>query len=233
MPFRWLFDEGQKAELSLDPLSYEQWLAFVFDHPAAKKNQDRWYTLDSAETYFYKDCRLFLERVTRLMGEPEILLGRYSAEQIKQGFWCLITGFELPDALEEKSIDFECRRDCIRSLVSLYQRLFKRPGFEKAAFMYWDPLAYSFNQSQGRPRDADHAQIQDAMFESLERILGMPERACFLGALHGLGHLRHPRAEMAIRAALARRGGLSDLDTAYAHSCIRGDMDAGPSPLSA
>jgi hypothetical protein len=232
MPFRWLFEEGQKEEACLDRLSHEDWIEFVFDHPAPKKGQDRWYSLDQADAYYYKDSPLFLSRLKRLMLEPDMLLSRYSTGQIIQGFWCFISAFELPDALEDKAVDFEARHACIAALEPLYRKLFRRQGFEKIAFMYWDPLAYSFWSGEGKPRDGDHALIQDAMLEVLQKIILLPERSCFLGALHGLGHLRHQRGHQAIHEAVARRENLRAADLEYALACIRGDMDSAPNPLN-
>jgi hypothetical protein len=231
MPFRWLFEDGQAPEACLDQLGYEEWLEFVFQHPAPKKGAERWYSAEGWENYYYKDSLLQLRRLTRLMNEPELLLATYSVDQIKQGFWCFVSAFELADLLEDESIDFESRRACIQAIERLYAKIFRRKGFEKIAFMFWDPLTYSFSSTFGRPRNEDHARVQDAMFESLEKILTHEERICFIGALHGLGHLRHERGVQAIRDALARRSETLDAqDHAYALSCIRGDMDAGPPP---
>jgi hypothetical protein len=230
MPFRWLFDEGQRQEACLDRLAYEEWLAFVFDHPAAGKSEDRWYCQDDAASYYFKDSRLFLSRLGRLLIEPEILLAPYSLEQIKQGFWCFISAFELPDVLEDAGIPFEARAHCIAAFEPLYRRLFSRKGLEKIAFTYWEPLTYSFSTRAGRPENDDHARVQEAMFKALSAILGHKERICFLSALHGLGHLRHPAASQAIRGALERREGLRAPDRDYALACEKGEMDALPLP---
>jgi hypothetical protein len=196
----------------------------------AKKGEERWYSTDAAESWYYKDPALFLRRLCTLMKEADLLLSRYSIPQIKQGFWCFITAFELPDLLEERSLDFSLRAQAISAVEGLYQRLFRRPGFEKIAFMYWDPLCYPFFAAEKVPMDEDHLRVQEAMFQTLKRLLNAKERISFLAAAHGLGHLRHPRGPEAIRDALASRGDLLEGDDAYAQSCIRGEMDAGPGP---
>ena len=230
MPFRWILDEGQGPEACIDRLEFGPWIEFVFNHPVPGKNGDRWYSLDDCESYYFKDSLLFLERLTRLFRDPEILLERYSVEQIKQGLWCFITAFELPDVLEDKSLAFDTRQDCIRSVPSLYQRLLCRPGFEKIAFTYWDPLTYDFSDTFGRTTSPDLLQVQDSMFQSLNDILHQKPKISFMSAVRGLGHLHHELGQGAIHAALAHRNDLTIFEHAYGLSCIRGDVDANMPP---
>ena len=230
MPFRWLFEEGQKSEVCIDVMDYESWLKFVFDHPEPKKDQDRWYSLDGAEAFYFKDSLLFLQRLTRLMQAPELLLSHYSIDQVKQGFWCFITAFELNDVLEDRHLDFEARRSCVHSFDPLYQKLFSRPGFEKLAFNYWDPLTYSFYSCQGRGLDADMTRVQGLYFETLMRLLRHKSRASVLGAIRGLAQLQHPQSQEAIRERISQAPELSDEDRSYALACLRGQSDLNPPP---
>ena len=225
MPFRWLFDEGQRPEACLDQLGYAEWVEFIFNHPAAAKDAERWYCCDEAGAFYFKDSPLFLRRCTLLFQEADLLLSRYSIEQIKQGFWCLITGFELCDLLEDAAIDFKLRSNCISVIEDLYRRLFRRPGFEKIAFTYWDPLTYSFSAQGGRVYDLDHKNIQNVMFDTLSRMLSHRDRITVLAALRGLGHLRHERGVATIRDFLNHRTDLSAADQAYAMARARGDLD--------
>jgi hypothetical protein len=78
--------------------------------------------------------------------------------------------------------------------------------------------------------DEDHLRVQEAMFQTLKRLLGAKERISFLAAAHGLGHLRHPRGGEAIREALAARKDLIEGDEAYILRCVSGEMDSGPGP---
>lgn len=230
MPFKWLFEDGQRREANIDQFAYPDWLEFVFDHPASKKGQERWYCQEGAEAFYFKDSRLFLEQLTRLMRDPEELLARYSVDQIKQGFWCFISAFELGDLLLEKDLDFQVRQPCIESIESLYRKLFSREGFEKIAFLYWDPLTYPFSSNQVPQDDPDPGKVQNAMFSSLLKILEHKERVHFVGAARGLSHLRHRQGAQAIQDGLARRKDLSEEDRAYALACIRGEADTSPRP---
>src|SRR5580700_9937087 len=120
MPFRWILDEGQQPEYCLDSLPFDAWIDFVFKHPLPKEGGERWYSLDAFESYHFKDALLFLERLERLFRGPEILLNRFSTEQIKQGLWSFITAFELPDLLEDASLSLPPRLGCIQSVPEAY-----------------------------------------------------------------------------------------------------------------
>jgi hypothetical protein len=226
MPFRWIFDEGQLPQDSLDGLDHEAWVDFVFNHPLPKKDAERWYACPESERYYFKDAEAVLGHVTRLFRMPEGLLARFSAGQVIQGFWSIIAAFELPDLLEDKGIDLEPRLACIRSIPAAYERLLSRSGFEKVAFSYWDPLTYGFSDAFGRPSRADLLEIHDAMFESLSAILNQEPKICFISAARGLGQLHHEHGAASISAALAARSDLSIFEHAYGVACMRGEVSS-------
>ncbi len=230
MPFRYLFDQGQKPEACIDQLTYIEWIEFVFNHPTPRNRQERWYSLADAEKFYFKNSEVFLKHLTRLMREPDFLLGRYSTEQIKQGFWCFITAFELSDLLEDKDLDFEIRHQCIDSIESLYHLLFCRSGFEKIAFLFWDSLTYTFTDRQALSDDLDQMNIHNAMFHCLTRILGHRERINFISAARGLSHLRHIQGARAIHEALRHRASVNEEDRTYALACTRCEADLLPRP---
>jgi hypothetical protein len=69
-------------------------------------------------------------------------------------------------------------------------------------YMWWDLVLHDFwitprHMSVDRCGDTskldaeEHTEL-DVMFETLTRILGLPDRASQRSALHGLGHLYHP-----------------------------------------
>jgi hypothetical protein len=66
--------------------------------------------------------------------------------------------------------------------------------------------------------------VQEAMFSALTKILAIDSLSCQLAALHGLGHLRHPNTETAIRTYLARSPTLAEDHRRFAVACITGDM---------
>ena len=52
--------------------------------------------------------------------------------------------------------------------------------------------------------------MQDVMFETLLEILALESENCRAAALHGLGHLRHPKTEEAISEYIHRHPSLSE-----------------------
>lgn len=230
MAFRLLFETEIESSRSLDALAYDQWVEFIFLHPEPKKNADRWYDFVEDDAFAFSDTRLLLKRTARLMREADLLLSRYSPAQISQGFWCLVSAFELPDLIEDRSIERQLRLNCIYAVEELYRRLFRRPGFEKIAMHYWDALTYSFYDGGGRLLTHDAVEIQDAMYEVLCRILHQRDRICFFAAMRGLSHLKHELSAKAISECLAMRNDLSIQDHVYAISCLRGEVDLAAAP---
>ena len=72
--------------------------------------------------------------------------------------------------------------------------------------------------------------IQDAMFETLCKILYHKDRINFFSAMRGLSHLRHEQSARAISECLVARNDLTIQDHVYAISCLRGEVDLAPDP---
>src|SRR5262249_50362668 len=66
--------------------------------------------------------------------------------------------------------------------------------------------------------------IREAFFELFSRLLRHEAPVAQYAALHGLGHLRHPRRAEAILAYLGDRSWMDPEHRAYAQSAIRGDI---------
>jgi hypothetical protein len=63
--------------------------------------------------------------------------------------------------------------------------------------------------------------MQDVIFETLASILELESEACQGAALHGLGHLHHPKTEELIKSYLQRHPSLSDAWKNYALAAAR------------
>jgi hypothetical protein len=67
--------------------------------------------------------------------------------------------------------------------------------------------------------------VADAMLDSLCSILRLPDERCQSYALHGLGHLRHPKARAVVQKHIqVHRGGWSPEMLAWAESCRDGTV---------
>ena len=72
-------------------------------------------------------------------------------------------------------------------------------------------------------RDDPDPRVVASMIRALEDVLQVPAHHCQMSALHGLGHLSHPKKETIIRDFLASRN-LDDEIVQYAEKAIAGTV---------
>jgi hypothetical protein len=191
------------VQYDISQSSFEDFVDFLFDHEVVRSREGE--DIEPEKWYWQADVTLDTRRVVafyqRLFDEPEFLLARYTKEQLEQGFWAIMGqhDFGVTNVIWIKSIAFEERAACVRSMYHLYERLFLREPLETSSFMWWDSLAYDWHcDNRSRANGGEDEAMQDVMFETLERILDLPSELCQTAALHGLGHLHHPNTEAAI-----------------------------------
>lgn len=205
--------------VNLDHYSFEQWVVFVFDHPAVARQkreagvprQQSWYHLD--EWRHWGSPEHLLPYMTRLFKHPAFLLERYSMEQVRQGFWYL-GGSTFKNWLWDTDVAWRLRKRCISAMVPLFELLFARDQVGDTCYMWWD-----FFRSFSKKRDA---KVNEAMLLAMERILSLPSSECQVAALHGLGHLRHPRKSRVIRRFLRAHPELDEQWRSFASAAIVG-----------
>jgi hypothetical protein len=210
-------------KIKLDQLSFEEVVAFIFDHPVT---DPPWHFSDAWE-YSFGDGTFTLRHLIHLFRSPEFLFQSYSLEQLEQGFFFLpnllcVVGFR--GLLWAKGIPLSLRVECIEAMSDLFERFFPFTALNGACFMWWDQLAYGYYMEDGVPADEDGAEIQRAMFATLCRILSFNSRECQRSALHGLAHLMHPDTEKVIRAFLSNNPAIDKELKEYALACIAGEI---------
>lgn len=181
---------------------FDQWLRWVFDHPVAYGAQQPWYFTAGAEHWDAEaNPRTTFAYLTRLFSAPEVLIGRFSPNQIGQGLWLLVDPSCSSHlfALTDPAIEWPERKRAIDAIANLYERLLQKicalhlshlnHGTQPAnlanriCYMFWDicPLG---------PR-GDGAREHDlACLDVMRKTLAIPHCACQEGALHGLEHWR-------------------------------------------
>jgi hypothetical protein len=197
--------------INLNKYSFNQWLKFVFDHPVS---DPEWYWKEEWE--WEGDPNLVLEYSIKLFRNPSFLLDEYSPEQIEQGFWFLMgpTG-EVYRWIWNEDIDWLLRRECIISMVDVFEQLFaKNPLNNENCYMWWDHLRTI--------EDNPDPKVREAMFEALSHILKMESHECQVSALHGLGHLEHEGKRALIEGYLASHPGIDAGIKEYALAAIEG-----------
>ncbi len=210
--------------------SFEDFVAFLFEHEVVPIPHDRhkepepWYW--TADVIF-EPIRVASDYV-RLFTKPEFLLSSFSTEQLEQGFWAIQScniDCSVAEIIWHRQVPFVMRENCVRSMFSLFERLFAVAPVETASNMWWDSLAYDWhcgNRSRANGGEDEH--MQDIMFETLEKILFLPSPKCQAAALHGLGHLHHPATQRLIDLYLQRNVAVDTDLRDYAIAAARFDV---------
>ena len=179
----------------IDSLPFEGWVGHTFDHPAPGPE---WY-FDLDAPFWAGPASLTVAYVTRLFEDPCPMLAGYSDEQLKQGFWYLLSN-GLSDymcALTDVSVPMTDRVRCVRSFVPVFKNLFAmrctphlshldEPGagpLNLACYMWWDIIPFGVT-----PTDASDRELGEAALGAMADILSIDRVACQESALHGLGH---------------------------------------------
>jgi hypothetical protein len=195
--------------IDLNKYSFGQWVKFVFDHPVS---DPEWYWNEEWEG----DHNLVLEYSIRLFRNPGFLLEDYSPEQIEQGFWFLMgPAGEMYRWIWDEEIDWLLRRECIISMVDVFEKLFaQNPLNNENCYMWWDHLR-NFE-------DNPDLKVREVMLEALSRVLKIESHECQISALHGLGHLEHERKREVIEEYLDSHPGIDAGTKEYALAAIEG-----------
>ncbi len=184
-------------EIDISLMPYNEWLAFVFDHPASKdrlKDRD-WYCEFRFDVF---DSSHLVEHVTRLCNEFPRLIERYTLPQIDHGIWFILgpcVGFG--QYLRDEQVSLDARSSCIRSMYKVYADFVSKSDLEEMETcfsMWWDILLEGFYFSDTEPFDQDAQEIENTTLETLSRILQLDELRTQEYALHGLGHLQNHKA---------------------------------------
>lgn len=165
--------------MRLDPrISYESWLAWVFDHPATRtwfwqgdefpEGNTNWpygWDCDDAPA----EASKLLAHMTRLFSAPREPISDYSLAQVSQGYeflggacWgcaCTLTDLRLPEP---------DRVACVRAMETLYRELFaghcapalshvrySENPLNGVCYMWWDMLPWGDYEDLGRPTEDD------------------------------------------------------------------------------
>jgi hypothetical protein len=97
--------------------------------------------------------------------------------------------------------------------------------------MWWDMILHTFWQMADDYKEDysglsnDGKQVAEAMYQTLLKILALNHPACQWSALHGLGHLYHPRVRETVQSYLSvHRDELSDQDAKWVEDCGNGSI---------
>jgi hypothetical protein len=185
-----IFSHGEMPDLSA--LAYEPWLRQVFDHPVRQESEEPWYW---AEEWTLSVPVTLLKHVTRLCRDFSNATSSYSPEQVDQGIWFLLgVCTDLPRILTQSDLPWPPRQECIAAMPAVYTSyiapLEAEVPMENGFYMWFELMGDAVGIM---PDGVEKQRVADAVFQTLVEILAIKELRCELAALHGLGHLPHPR----------------------------------------
>ena len=184
----------------LTDLTFEQWLAYVFDHPVGDAKQAWYWDID--RDWWHEDPADTIQFLTRAFENAAVVFEPYSDAQLNQGLWFIASNacsnhmFALLDA----SVPWPARQRCIHSIHKLYEGCFAQrctphlshldePGaspLNLVCYMWWDIIPI-----YGQPDVPERSELDQEILEVLESTLQLDSIACRESALHGLGHWQH------------------------------------------
>jgi hypothetical protein len=200
--------------INLNNRSFDDWLIFAFDHPISTPST-AWYWDD--EWDWEAEPEHILKYSIKLFTNPQVLLEKFSYEQINQGFWFLLGATnQLSDWIWDKEIEWTLREKSIKSMEGVFTDLFSANPIQDACFMWWD-LLRDFS-------DEPDQKVINTMFETLSKILKLESLDCQESALHGLGHLEHTSKKSVIENFLRKYSNLDEDFRKYALAAIEGKI---------
>ncbi len=207
----------EKAHQDLTGITFDDFVQFIFAKPVpANEKDDPWYF--HIETTF--EPAEIIGHYIRLFKNPQFLLARFLKADLEQGFWA-IQSCTLDCATAQviwiEEVPLPVREQCVRSMFHLWEKLFSVERLETSAHMWWDSLCYDWHCGiRSRSNGGGDESMQDVMFETLERILDLRSPRCQCDALHGLGHLHHPKTEQLIAQYIEANPGIDPEMKKYA-----------------
>ena len=225
--------DGNTPLFDLSQLSFDEFVTLFFDHNI--ETDEYWYhDPDLSSWNDFNDAgvatpAIVVGHMTRLFTEFSIVASKFSLPQINAGIWGMLTEggpFRLQKHLWLPSVPLSQRLACVRSMYFVYSDFVAKSTvqvMESCFDVWWDVVASNFwehlqfTQESGEGNvsrlNADQRALLDAMFETLSKILALPDSRTQSFALHGLGHLHHPSVRDEVqrfldknRAELTREG---------------------------
>ncbi len=217
-------------------LSYDEWLEFFFDRPVMDnitESGDMYYA-DSGSFLEVANPSVVVDYLTKLCREFLEVSKRFTLPQLDQGIWAILGGYyDHGQYLFECSVALEHRINCVRSMYHVYAD-FVAPSdvevMENCFDIWWDILAGEFwsqyDYSYDLKRlDNESWQMLSAMFETLIKILALDDARAQSYALHGLGHLHHPKVKETVQNYIdAHRSECTDDGLKWLQQCRDGEV---------
>lgn len=184
-------------------LSFEAWLDHVFEHEVTERE---WHWAMDAPAWDFRDApQRAAEHLVRLFEEPQVLLDRYSLEQIGIGLDYLLSSgcSDYPFVFTDFGLPPQYLERFVRAAFRVYERIFVHHcAYPSRCHSKLDYICFMWYDTAASPYHALRAGLADAVFETLEQTLALPSLACQAAALHGLGEFAHDNRQSRVAAII-------------------------------
>jgi hypothetical protein len=214
--------DDEPKDLDLSSLTFEEFTGFFFAREVVPDDEQFDYFLTDLQGQKYFESvpsspEVLVNHLTKLFSGFGQIAREYTLAQVDQGVWGIWgANLRLYEFVFDPSVPLASRLSCIRSMYHVYADYVSKlerepdPEIESGVYMWWDLILHGFWNSsrpviagtwRGDPSklDPESRVLLDILFETLTRILAIPNRASQLSALHGLGHLYHPQVHDAVQ----------------------------------
>jgi hypothetical protein len=213
----------ERTTVVLASPTFDEFVAFLFDRNVAleSKGKDYWYWHVTVEF----DAEVIAGYYVQLFRQPEFLLERFTKAQLEEAFWA-IPSYSLDCSviriINDSDLSLSLREECIRSMAELFRRLFAREPLNTSVQMWWDSLCYDWHcGNRSRGPGGEDLKLQDIFFQTLAEVLTIDSWVCQAAALHGLGHLHHPKTKELIDRFVSEHNFLTEEHKEYALAAAR------------
>jgi hypothetical protein len=217
--------DDDRPLFDLSQLSFDEFVSFFFDHDVATEEFWHWDPALASFSYLGDESvaapQIIVEHMTRLFTDFAQVAAKFSLPQINGGIWAMFgpSPFELHKYLWLPSIQLSARVACIRSMYFVYSDFVAKSKvqvMENCFSMWWDFVASGFWEYLHYPEktsegdvarlDLEQRTLLDSMFDTLSKILVLPDDRTQGYALHGLGIFIIPGYLSLYRVFLIRIG---------------------------
>ena len=242
-------------EFDLSALTYPQFLTFFFDRSVVGDKERYELFRSGIDYFVASNPATVVAHVQAMCRDLSALTKVYSHEQLNQGLWAVFgAAISCERFLFDPAVDFALRIDCIESMYLPFRDVVANSAVGKRDsfyWMWWDMILHTFwhmadkfdyaslpdskqmleamyqraLQFDYEGLSEDAKQILVAMYQTLLKILALDHLGCQWSALHGLGHLHHPRGADTVQCYLdVHRIELSDEDARWVEACRDGKI---------
>lgn len=230
--------------LDLSSKPFDQFVEFFFSREVVPDQEQFDYFLTGVTGEKYDEAvpsspATLVAHMTRLFSLFGQIATNYSLEQVDQAVWGMLgANLRLYEFVFDASIPLPARLECIRSMYRVFSDFVAKsessPREDLSGFwMWWDLVLHGFwthersavpGTYRGDPSrlDSDSRAMLEALFETLTRILDLPNAEAQRCALHGLGHLHHPKVRTVVQQYIDTKK--SEFPLEWLENCRDGDV---------